>query len=468
MLRCWLIFLLTLGLTLTGPAHARAPGPQQNIPSAKVRDLQQIRSSQVLRVLVNQSRNSSGEVKGEPVGIEYYRLRALEHYLNARAADGQEIQLKLIPRAKEQLLGALARGEGDLAAPGELLDPGMVRGVSSTAPVLDQVPLLLVGRKGERSFSHVEQLSGRTVALTSASAAGPLIQQVNQQLALRKRAPIKVEWVDSTLTVEDVLEMVQAGIYHLTVVEQPIARRWARVMPRLRLDSRVQLGAPQAMRWYVGRDAPQLLATVDRFLQGYRAPDNQDAAFERIYRRQYRVHDPLASKNRQRLTALRAVLQKHGEAQQIDWLNLAALAFKESTLNPAARGTGGAHGLMQITPSAAQRVGVSNTATVDGNVQASARYLALIRRKFFASAKINERERMAFVLAAYNLGPERVQAMRAEARRRGLNGDQWFFQTERIAMEQVGMGPVNFVNSVNKYFVAFNRERAALERVAKR
>lgn len=95
--RCWLILLVTFGLALTGPAHARLPGPQQNTPPAKVRDLQQIRSSQVLRVLVNQSRNSSGEVKGEPVGIEYYRLRALEHYLNARAADDQEIQLKLIP-----------------------------------------------------------------------------------------------------------------------------------------------------------------------------------------------------------------------------------------------------------------------------------------------------------------------------------------------------------------------------------
>ncbi|MNO53680.1 Membrane-bound lytic murein transglycosylase F precursor [compost metagenome] len=468
MLRSLLTAVLTLGLVAAGVAHAGAPGPQQNVPASKVRDLEQIRSSKVLRVLVNQSRNSSGEVKGEPVGIEYYRLRGLEHYLNARTADGQEIQLKLIPRAKDQLLGALQRGEGDLAAPGELLDPGLVRGVTGSAPVLDQVPLQLVGRKGERSFRHVEQLSGHTVALTSASAAGAVIQQVNQKLALRKRPPIKVEWVDSTLAVEDVLEMVQAGIYHLTVVERPIAQRWARVMPRLRLDSRVQLGAPQAMRWYVRRDATQLLATVDRFLKGYRAPDNQDAAFERIYRRQYRVHNPLASKDRQRLASLRSVLQKHGQAQQIDWLNLAALAFKESTLNPKARGTGGAHGLMQITPSAAQRVGVSNTATVDGNVQASARYLALIRRKFFASPQINERERMAFILAAYNLGPERVQAMRAEARRRGLNGNQWFFQTERIAMEQVGMGPVNFVNSINKYFLAFNRERGALERVAKR
>ena len=116
MQRCWLIFLLTLGLILTCPVQARSPGPQQHIPPAKVRDLPQIRTSKVLRVLVNQSRNSSGEVKGEPVGIEYYRLRALEHFLNARTADDQQIQLKLIPRAKEQLLGALARGEGDQLA----------------------------------------------------------------------------------------------------------------------------------------------------------------------------------------------------------------------------------------------------------------------------------------------------------------------------------------------------------------
>lgn len=160
MLRYLLTFLLMLGLTTAGVAQARLPGPQQNIPPSKLRDLQQVRASKVLRVLVNQSRNSSGEVKGEPVGIEYYRLRALEHYLNARAGDGQQIQLKLIPRAKEQLLGALQRGEGDLAAPGELLDPVVVRGVSSSAPVLDQVPLLLVGRKGSAASAMSSSCPG--------------------------------------------------------------------------------------------------------------------------------------------------------------------------------------------------------------------------------------------------------------------------------------------------------------------
>lgn len=463
MIRILLTFLLCSGLLLPGSASARVVGPPQVVSSDKTRDLAQIRASRELKVLVNQSRNSSGEVKGESYGVEYHRLRAFEHYLNARARDGQELRLKLIPKSKEQLIGALQRGEGDLVAPGELLDPVSTRGVSASDAVMARVPLVLVGRKGDRGFARVEQLSGRTVALAAGSAAADTLHEINQRLALRKHAPVKVEWIDPSLAVEDVLEMVQAGVLPLTVVELPIAERWSKILPKLQIQRRVTLTAPEDMHWYMRRDAVMLHASVDRFLQDYRAPADQDANFQRIYRRLYKIHYPLARANRQRLSTLRPVLQRHAEAQNLDWLNLAALAFKESSLNPAARGSGGAHGLMQITPGAAQRVGIKDINSVDGNVQASARYLALIRRKFFSSNQLNERERMAFVLAAYNLGPERVQAMRAEARRRGLNHNQWFFQVERVALEQVGMGPVSYVSSVNKYFLAFDRERVALE-----
>ena len=451
------LMLLPIGAT------ARLAGPLQAGQPSQVRDLAQIRSSQVLRVLVNQSRNSSGEVQGQAIGVEYHRLRAFERYLNGHARDGQQITLKIIPKAKGQLLGALLRGEGDLMAPGELLDVKPTHAVTPSDPIVDHVPLLLVGVKGERRFTRFEQLSGRTVALTTGSAAGESINLINQKLALRKLPLITIEWVDPSLAVEDVLEMVQAGIFHLTIVEKPIAERWATLMPKLRFDRKVLVSEPKAMRWFVRRDASMLRASIDRFLTSYKAPSDQDVAFERVYRRLYRVHYPLARADRQKLERLRPVLQKHARQQGMDWLNLAALAFKESTLNPHAKGTGGATGLLQITPAAAQRVGVNNIQNIDSNVQAGAKYLAMIRRKFFASPQLNERERMAFVLAAYNMGPERVQAMRAEAKRRGLNPNQWFFQVERIAMEQVGMNAVSYVNSVNKYFLAFDRERDSLE-----
>lgn len=445
------------------PAAALLAGPPVVVHKSQVRDLAAIRSSKVLRVLVNQSRNSSGEVEGEAIGVEYHRLRAFEQYLNGHSRDGQQLTLKIIPKSKDQLLAALQRGEGDLVAPGELLDTSAARGIDASDPIVSHVPLIVVGIKGERGFKHVEQLSGHTLVLSTGSAADNAVHQLNQKLALRKLPPIKVEWVDPSLAVEDVLEMVQAGIFHLTIVEQPIAERWAKVLPKLRVDRTLVLSASGDMNWYVRRDASMLRASIDRFLKTYRVPADQDAAFQRVYRRLYQVHYPLARDDRQRLEKLRPILQRRADEQGMDWLNLAALAFKESALDPAVKGGGGATGLLQITPSAAQRVGVDNIQSVDSNVQAAAKYLAMIRRKFFSSSRVNERERMAFTLAAYNLGPERVQGMRAEAQRRGLNPNQWFFQVERIAMEQVGMNAVSYVNSVNKYYLAFDRERESLE-----
>lgn len=460
MTRALLLLLCCLAL----PVQARLAGPLEvGHGSVPVRDLAEVRKSGELRVLVNQSRNSSGEIKGQVIGSEYHRVRAFEQYLNRNARDGRALRLKIIPRSKDQLLGALARGEGDVVAPGELLDTRNTQAVSASAAIRKDVPLVFVARKGNRRYLDFLQLAGRTVVLPAGSAAGEAIATFNLNLADRKLAPILIEWADPSLAVEDVLEMVQAGIYPFTVVEQPIAQRWARVMPKLRVDEHMVLEDKSDMSWFVRRDAPMLRASVDRFLAGYRNPDDQDVTLQRVYRRLYKVHYPLANADRRRLEQVRPVLQKHAGQQDLDWLALAALAFKESTLNPKARGAGGATGLMQITPSAARAVGVGNIQGVDGNVQASAKYLAMIRRKFFASNQLNERERMAFVLAAYNMGPERVQSLRAEARRRGLNPNQWFFQVERVAMEQVGMGVVSYVNSVNKYYLAYDRERALLE-----
>ena len=87
MIRPTLLIALCLML-LPVSAMARQAGPSQVGKPSQARDLAQIRSSKVLRVLVNQSRNSSGQVQGESVGVEYHRLRAFERYLNGHARDG--------------------------------------------------------------------------------------------------------------------------------------------------------------------------------------------------------------------------------------------------------------------------------------------------------------------------------------------------------------------------------------------
>ena len=450
-------------LLLSCTAVARVAGPLEVEHPKAARDLASIRSSGELRVLDERGLAVLELAKGQSIGVEYQRMRAFEQYLNRNARDGRALKLVIIPRAKDQLLAALQRGEGDLVAPGELINTPRASQLSASVAIRRNVPMIIVARQGNRTYQNLEQLSGRSLALPAGSVAGEAVQAINQRLIESKRSPIVIEWVDPSLAIEDVLEMVQAGIFSVTAVEQPIAERWAKVMPKLRLDRHLKLGKDGAMRWYVRRDTPMLGASIDRFLKEYRDPADQDAAFQRVYRRLYKVHYPLGRIERQRLENVRPVLQRFASEHGFDWLTLAALAFKESTLNPAARGAGGATGLMQVTPAAARSVGVSNIAVLDNNVQASAKYLGMIRRNYFNSPQLNERERMAFVLAGYNMGPQRVQGLRAEARRRGLNPNQWFFQVERVAMEQLGMGVVSYVNSVNKYYLAYDRERYLLE-----
>lgn len=454
--------LLCLLLMLSATASARLAGPSQGLQPGAERDLAEIRRSGVLRVLVNQSRNASGEIKGELIGIEVQRLRALVQQLN-RDDKARAVRLQLIPTAKEQLIPALLRGDGDLLAPGERLAGHPGAALSATLPTEQLVPLVIVARKGNRRYQRLEDLSGRVLLLPVGSAVPTAVARLNLRLSQQGRAPLEIEMADPSLAAEDVLEMVNSGMHLLTAVELPIAERWARVMPSLRVDKHMQLEARGGTHWYVRRGASSLQARVDRFLKAYRSPADRDVAFQRLYRRTYRLQNALGPVERQRLERVRPVLQKHADPG-LEWTFLAALAYKESTLNPAARGVGGATGLMQVTPAAARSVGVSDIARLDNNVQAATRYLERLRSRHFAGSRMAESERRAFMLAAYNMGPQRVQGLRAEARRRGLDPDRWFFQVERVALEQYGMAVPSYVSAVNKYYLAYRRERDYLER----
>lgn len=465
----WILLSLLLLLSATasarvvGPTQGWQPGTQAKGQSGKQRDLADIRRSGVLRVLVNQSRNASGQIKGEVIGIEAQRLRALVQQLN-RDDNAKAVRLQLIPTAKDQLIAALLRGEGDLVAPGERLasQPGAT--VSATLPTERLVPLVIVARKGNRRYQRLEDLSGRVLLLPVGSAVPAAVSTLNQRLKSMGREPLSIETADASLAAEDVLELVNSGLYLLTAMELPVAERWARVMPALRVDRHIQLEQKGATHWYVRRGATVLHARVDRFLKGYQSPADRDASFQRLYRRAYRLHNTLGPVERKRLERVRPVLQKQGSRHGLDWMFLAAMAYKESTLNPAARGVGGATGLMQITPAAARSVGVSNITALENNVEASARYLLALRNRHFAGKQMGESDRRAFMLAAYNMGPQRVQSMRAEARRRGLNPDRWFFHVERVALEELGMGVPAYVSAVNKYYLAYRRERDYLQR----
>lgn len=102
-----------------------------------------------------------------------------------------------------------------------------------------------------------------------------------------------------------------------------------------------------------------------------------------------------------------------GEQTGIDWRLLAALAFRESRMDPSALGRDGDMGLMQILPATwdefAPDAAAANPFDPRQNVQVSAAYLVYLQ-DFLLGLETND---LRWVLVAYNWGPERVRQLLA-------------------------------------------------------
>ncbi len=94
------------------------------------------------------------------------------------------------------------------------------------------------------------------------------------------------------------------------------------------------------------------------------------------------------------------IVRKAAEAHQVDPLLVESVIKVESNNNPYAISPKGAEGLMQLTPSTARMLGVTNSFDPEQNIEAGVKYL-----KYLQSVYKNDE----LALAAYNAGPGAVQ-----------------------------------------------------------
>jgi membrane-bound lytic murein transglycosylase MltF len=88
-------------------------------------------------------------------------------------------------------------------------------------------------------------------------------------------------------------------------------------------------------------------------------------------------------------------------------------------------------------------------------VHAGVKYMRWILDNHFDDPTIPATDRVLLGFAAYNAGPTRIQQMRREAARRGLDPDRWFGNVELVTAQKVGREPVDYVANIYKYYVAY-------------
>jgi soluble lytic murein transglycosylase-like protein len=116
------------------------------------------------------------------------------------------------------------------------------------------------------------------------------------------------------------------------------------------------------------------------------------------------------------------MIGRYAAAAGLDWRLVSAVIFEESRFEPDSRSSAGAVGLMQVMPAAAADVGEVRFHEPEANIRTGVRYLQRLQREY---AGARDRDRLALMLAAYNMGMGHVRDAQAMARRFGYDPLRW-------------------------------------------
>ena len=405
---------------------------------------------------------------GMPRGAAYDLLQRLEAHINEELGRRNiRVYVVVIPVSRDQLIPALLEGHVDLVAADLTITPERAGLVDFARPMLNDIDEVVVTGPGAAPIETLDDLAGREIVVRESSSYYEHLLFLATAFGSRGLEPPDIHLADEILEAEDLLEMVNAGMIDVTVMDDYKAEFWETVFPNIVVRDDLILNKEGSIAWAMRKDSPQFEAVIDRFLRKYgRGTLVGNDTYNRYLANAARVRCSHTSKALQDMQDLIGVFQQFGEEFGFDWLMLAAQAFQESGLKQHRRSPAGAIGIMQIKPSTAndRNVDVDDITTVEGNVRAGAKYMRFIADRYFADAEIDPLNQWLFSLAAYNAGPAKINRYRQEAADNGYDPDRWFDNVEIIAARRIGSETVTYVSNVFKYYVGYQitLERGAI------
>lgn len=387
------------------------------------RDIGEIRKD-TLRVLMLPDPFSYEMQRNGPTGVE---LEILQHF--ARHAG---LIMKAVPVFHpDSALRMLQDGEGDVIAAGLARGGRMRHLVAFTKPHARSAPMLATLRPDAvAGVADAGQAWPDTMVISHWSPFTAGARRFNT-MALR-RSIIR----DTTHLPEDLLAEVLLGRIPALVVPSHIAGHEARRFPPLQFDGPVGPRVPLAFA--LRRNAPELRKAINDWLDDPSGEAMRTKALEG-FEGQMKPSGPLRSKrrpvmHRDSISPYDASFKAHAGNHGWPWELLAAMAWKESRFNHDVRSSKGAHGLMQLMPRTAVRMGLDSSGhSADEHIAAAMRYLGYLDTLWLRAVPERD-QRLRFVLASYNSGPGHVVDAQRLAEQLGIDHQRWEGHVERAML----------------------------------
>ena len=420
-------------------------------------DLDGMTERRLIRVLTAFSKTQYFIDRGTPRGTAYDQGRLLEDELNKTLASGHmKLQVQFIPLSRDELIPGLLEGKGDIVMADLTMTPERQKVVDFVDPWIAGVDEIVVTRPGGPDIATVDDLSGKEVFVRESSSYYQSLLKLNTRLTSEGKAPVTLTPAPEELEDEDLMEMANAGLVDILVVDNHKAWFWQRVWPAMKLHPTVTVRSGGEIAWAIRKNSPQLKTALNRFLStNGRNSLNARMIFRRYLLNTQYVKSAAADAARKRFISLVALFRKYGAQYDMDWMLMAAQGYQESRLDHSARSHVGAIGVMQVMPATGTELNVGNIVQLEPNIHAGVKYVRTVVDRYYKNEPMDDLNKVLFAFAAYNAGPGRVRQLRREATARGLDPNVWFNNVERIAAERIGRETVTYVSNIYKYYVTY-------------
>jgi membrane-bound lytic murein transglycosylase MltF len=290
---------------------------------------------------------------------------------------------------------------------------------------------------------------------------------LNEQLKARGKPPVVINEAPDVLEDDDVLEMVNAGLAPITVVDDYLAGFWSQIFTDIRVHRDVALSTGGTLAVAFRKDNPKLREVVNQWIRKHGKGDAFRNVLERRYLQNVKlVKNAASDAERRKFQAVVELFRKYGKQYDLDYLLMAAQGYQESTLDHSVRSPVGAIGVMQVMPPTGKQMNVGNIAQLEPNIHAGVKYMRFMMDTYFKDEPMTPLNKGLMTFAAYNAGPGRLRQLRREAEKKGLDPNVWFGNVERIASERIGRETVTYVSNIYKYYVAYRLLNDQIERRA--
>jgi membrane-bound lytic murein transglycosylase MltF len=436
-------------------------------------DLDGMIQRRVIRALVSPSRTSYWLLGLRQTGAEYELLKAFENEINEHyKTQGKHIRIHVvfIPTPRDQLIPRLLEGQGDIAAGILTVTPERLEKVDFGAPFFRGVKEIAVTGPASPELTSVDDLSGKEVFVRKSSSYWTHLESLNERFKNENKPLVTLKAAPEDLQDDDLLEMVNAGLVGIVVVDRYQALLWAQVFKKLKPHKGVVVNKGGDIAWMIRKESPKLRAEIAAFAKAYGQKSEFGNALLKKYAGSPRIVKPATSASEiKKFNATVAFFRKYGAQYDMDYLLMMAQGYQESLLDQNAVSHVGAIGVMQIMPATGKEMDTGDIMKVEPNIHAGVKYMNFMRDQFFADQPMDVRNKILFSFAAYNAGPSRVLKLQKEAGKRGLNPYVWFNNVEIIAGQRIGEETVTYISNIYKYYVAYTllEEQRAKQRNAR-